>query len=47
MVSHGALGRALRGVYLQLTPEEVLALDEPQNALIRLRAGTATTIPTG
>jgi probable phosphoglycerate mutase len=47
VVSHGALGRALRGVYLGLTPEEILALDEPQDALIRLGAGTATTIPTG
>jgi broad specificity phosphatase PhoE len=46
VVSHGALGRALRGVYLELTPEEILALDEPQDALIRLAAGTATIIPT-
>ena len=47
VVSHGALGRALRGVYLQLMPEAILALDEPQDALIRLSAGIATTIPTG
>jgi broad specificity phosphatase PhoE len=46
VVSHGALGRALRGVYLELAPEEVLALDEPQDALIRLADGTATIIPT-
>ena len=46
VVSHGALGRVLRGVYLQLAPEEILALDEPQDALIRLGDGTATTIPT-
>lgn len=46
VVSHGALGRVLRGVYLQLSPEEILALDEPQDALIRLGDGTATTIPT-
>lgn len=46
VVSHGALGRVLRGIYLQLAPEEILALDEPQDALIRLGAGTATTIPT-
>ena len=47
VVSHGALGRALRGIYLQLDPDEILALDEPQDALIRLSAGIATTIPTG
>jgi broad specificity phosphatase PhoE len=46
VVSHGALGRALRGVYLQLAPEEILALDEPQDALIRLGEGVATVIPT-
>ena len=45
-VSHGALGRALRGVYLELAPAEILALDEPQDALIRLADGTATIIPT-
>jgi probable phosphoglycerate mutase len=46
VVSHGALGRVLRGVYLQLAPEEILALDEPQDALIRLSDGMATTVPT-
>ncbi|HYZ26626.1 MAG TPA: histidine phosphatase family protein [Geminicoccaceae bacterium] len=46
VVSHGALGRALRGVYLELAPAEILALDEPQDALIRLADGTATIIPT-
>jgi broad specificity phosphatase PhoE len=46
VVSHGALGRVLRGAYLQLPPAQILALDEPQDALIRLAAGAATTIPT-
>jgi broad specificity phosphatase PhoE len=47
VVSHGALGRALRGIYLDLPPEEVLQLPEPQDALFRLSAGTVATIPTG
>ena len=47
VVSHGALGRALRGIYLGLAPDEVLQLREPQDALIRLTQGTAATIPTG
>jgi probable phosphoglycerate mutase len=47
VVSHGALGRVLRGIYLQLAPARILALEEPQDALICLRDGTATTIPTG
>jgi probable phosphoglycerate mutase len=47
VVSHGALGRALRGLYLRLEPEETLQLREPQDALIRLTQGTVATIPTG
>ncbi len=47
VVSHGALGRALRGLYLQLTPDQTLRLQEPQDALIRLSEGGVTTIPTG
>jgi len=47
VVSHGALGRALRGIYLGLAPDEVLQLREPQDALIRLTEGTVATIPTG
>lgn len=47
VVSHGALGRALRSVYLNLAPAEVLQLREPQDALIRLCDGAASTIPTG
>ena len=47
VVSHGALGRALRGIYLGLAPDEMLQLREPQDALIRLTQGTVATIPTG
>jgi probable phosphoglycerate mutase len=47
VVSHGALGRVLRGIYLGLKPDEVLQLKEPQDALIRLAQGTVATIPTG
>jgi broad specificity phosphatase PhoE len=47
VVSHGALGRALRGLYLGLEPEQTLQLKEPQDALIRFSDGTVATIPTG
>ncbi len=47
VVSHGALGRALRGIYLGLAPDQTLQLREPQDALIRLTQGTVATIPTG
>jgi broad specificity phosphatase PhoE len=46
VVSHGALGRALRGLYLRLGPDETLQLQEPQDALLRLTQGTVATIPT-
>ena len=39
VVSHGVAGRLLRGAYAGLPREEVLALDVPQDALYRLRAG--------
>jgi broad specificity phosphatase PhoE len=40
VVSHGALGRILRGLYLGLTPDEIFALEEPQGCVFRLHAGT-------
>ncbi len=46
VVGHGAWGRALRGVYQRLAPAEAMALDEPQDALFRLAAGTVARIPT-
>jgi probable phosphoglycerate mutase len=39
VVSHGIAGRLLRGAYAGLAREQVLALDVPQDALYRLRAG--------
>jgi broad specificity phosphatase PhoE len=46
VVGHGAWGRALRGTYLQMPPEQLMTLDEPQNAIFRLAAGTVARIPT-
>jgi broad specificity phosphatase PhoE len=46
VVGHGAWGRALRGTYLRLPPEQLMTLDEPQNAIFRLTAGTVARIPT-
>ena len=39
VVSHGIAGRLLRGAYAGLSREATLALDVPQDALYRLRAG--------
>ena len=38
-VSHGVAGRILRGLFLQLPPEEALMLDIPQDACFALRDG--------
>jgi broad specificity phosphatase PhoE len=46
VVGHGAWGRALRGIYLRLPPEKLMTLDEPQDAVFRLTAGTVARIPT-
>ncbi len=40
VVSHGAAGRVLRGLYGRLAHDEILALDEPQDAIFRLTQGT-------
>jgi probable phosphoglycerate mutase len=37
--SHGAIGRLLRGIYAGLVPDEIVQLDEPQDAFYRLQAG--------
>ncbi len=42
--SHGAVGRLLRGTYAGLSPDEIVTLDEPQDAFFRLQAGTITRI---
>ncbi len=44
LVSHGAFGRALRGRYLGLGPDETMALSEPQDAVFRLSQGTVSQI---
>lgn len=42
--SHGAIGRLLRGAYARLSPDEIVWLDEPQDAFFRLQSGTVTRI---
>ena len=39
VVSHGASGRVLRGLYAGLPKHDVLTLDVPQDAIFRLVAG--------
>ncbi len=46
VVGHGAWGRALRGVYQRLSSDATMTLDEPQDALFRLTAGTVARILT-
>lgn len=38
LVAHGAFGRTLRGVHAGLTPDEIFALDEPQDCVFMLNA---------
>jgi probable phosphoglycerate mutase len=45
--SHGAIGRLLRGVYARLSPDEIVWLDEPQDAFFRLQGGAITRIAAG
>ncbi len=42
VVSHGALGRALRGVYDDLTPQQIRLLGEPQDLFFHLENGVIT-----
>lgn len=44
VVTHGATGRVLRGLYAGLTCNETLALDEPQDAIFRLDEGVVERI---
>ncbi len=44
VVGHGAAGRVLRGLYGKLADQEILALDEPQDAIFRLTQGTVARI---
>ena len=44
LFSHGAVGRVLRGLYMALPGEEIVLLDEPQDAFYRLHAGAVARI---
>ncbi|MDX1539851.1 MAG: histidine phosphatase family protein [Geminicoccaceae bacterium] len=44
VVAHGGVRRALRGLYGDLVPAETLALEEPHDVIVRLQAGTMTTL---
>jgi probable phosphoglycerate mutase len=44
VVTHGAVGRVVRGLYLSLTPTETVALDEPQHIAFRLHGGAIEEI---
>lgn len=43
-VGHGAAGRVLRGLYLKASPEEIFAMDEPQDGFFRLQDGCVTRL---
>ncbi len=47
VVSHGATGRVMRGLYSRLAPAEMRTLEQPQEALHRLTQGTITRIDHG
>jgi broad specificity phosphatase PhoE len=47
VVTHGASARILRGLYAGLSPDEIFALDEPQDAVFRLHKGNVQRIETG
>ena len=44
VVSHGGVGRVLRGLYGRLAPLEIKALEQPQDAIFRLTQGTVARI---
>lgn len=44
LFSHGAVGRVLRGLYMALPGEQIVNLDEPQDAFYRLQAGAVALI---
>lgn len=46
VVTHGNFGRVLRGIYLDLTPAETVALDGPHDALFRLSLGDVARFDT-
>lgn len=42
--AHGAIGRVLRGLYLQVPQADILTMDQPQDAFYRLHDGAATRL---
>jgi probable phosphoglycerate mutase len=46
VVSHGAFGRVLRGIYSGLDPGQTLAQEEPQDSIFRLSGGSIARIDT-
>jgi probable phosphoglycerate mutase len=44
VVSHGAVSRVVRGLYLALQPTEIVALHEPQHIAFRLHGGAIAEI---
>lgn len=44
-VAHGAIGRVLRSLHLNLSPADALALDEPQDAFFQIRKDGLDRIP--
>ena len=44
LVSHGAVGRLIRGLFGALPPASIVKLPEPQDAFHRLAAGTVEAI---
>ena len=47
VVAHGGVNRVLRGLYLGLGPQEILALEVPQTAFFGLHDGQERRIETG
>lgn len=47
VVAHGVVNKILRGLYLGLTPDQVFALDRPQDVVHRFLDGVIQEIPAG
>jgi probable phosphoglycerate mutase len=44
IISHGAFGRILRGLYCGLTWKQMSEMEEPQGVVFRLQAGSIARI---
>jgi broad specificity phosphatase PhoE len=42
--AHGAIGRVLRGLFIGAAQEDIMAMDQPQDAFYRLHGGAAHRI---